>query len=63
MAIEELETRTSEERLDMDAEKTISTMTITSASGSAELVMKCGMILSHRGTPFSPMSAAGRRLS
>ena len=54
----ELETSTSEERLDIEAEKTISTMTITSACGRPAVVMKWGMILSQIG-PFGPISSAG----
>ena len=58
MAMAELDTRTSDDRLDMDAEKTISTMTSTSATGRPEVVMKCGMILSQIG-PLAPIRSAG----
>ena len=54
----ELDTRTSEDRLDIDAENTISTITITSTFGRPEVVMKCGMILSQIG-PLVPINSAG----
>ena len=44
----------------MEAEKTMSTITSTSASGSPDVVMKCGMILSQIG-PLGPTSSGGSR--
>jgi len=54
----ELETSTSDDRLDIEAEKTISTMMSTSGTGRPEVVMNCGMILSQIG-PLAPINSGG----